>query len=196
MFTGIISNVGIIKKIDLKEKNLIEINADFINKIKIGESIACSGICLTVFKKNRNSFFINVSNETIKKTNISNLVVGDKINLERSVQVGDDLSGHMVFGHVDGVSQVINIDTKSDSRILTIKIKKKISRFLISKCSITLDGISLTVNNVQDNLITINIIPHTWNNTSLKKLKVGDLLNTEIDMLARYVFKAIKNLKQ
>ena len=121
--------------------------------------------------------------------------MGDAINLEKSIKVGDDISGHMVFGHIDGVSKVIKIDSKTDSNILTIKIKKNISKFLISKCSITLDGVSLTVNNVKDDLITINIIPYTWNNTSLKKVKVGDRLNTEIDMLARYVFKAIENLK-
>jgi riboflavin synthase len=195
MFTGIISNTGVIKKIDLKKKNQFEIESDFINKIKIGESIACSGICLTVFKKNKNCFFVNTSEETLIKTNILDLKVGDAINLEKSIKVGDDISGHMVFGHIDGVSKVIKIDSKTDSNILTIKIKKNISKFLISKCSITLDGVSLTVNNVKDDLITINIIPYTWNNTSLKKVKVGDRLNTEIDMLARYVFKAIENLK-
>ena len=195
MFTGIISNTGVIKRLDLKKKNQIEIKSYFTSKIKIGESIACAGICLTVFKRNRNCFFVNVSEETIIKTNILDLKVGDSINLEKSIKVGDDISGHMVFGHIDGVSEVKKIDSKADSKILTIKLKKNISKFLISKCSITLDGVSLTVNNVKDNLITINIIPYTWKNTSLKKVKVGDRFNTEIDMLARYVFKAIKNLK-
>ena len=114
MFTGIISNTGVIKRLDLKKKNQIEIKSDFTSKIKIGESIACAGICLTVFKRNRNCFFVNVSEETIIKTNILDLKVGDSINLEKSIKVGDDISGHMVFGHIDGVSEVKKIDSTQE----------------------------------------------------------------------------------
>ena len=161
----------------------------------MGDSISCSGICLTVFDIDENSFWVNASVETLNKTNLKFLKIGDLINLEKSMKVGDEIGGHLVYGHVDGLSEVKKIIKSKDSHVVDFEIESALFKFLASKCSITLDGISLTVNSVSKNIFSINIIPYTWDNTSLKNVKVGTRLNTEIDMLARYVYKAVENLK-
>ena len=189
MFSGIIKKIGKIELFD-KRKNLLGIKSDF-KSIILGESISCSGVCLTVSKIEKNIFFCNLSKETLDRTNFSVLDVGDIINLERSLKLGEDISGHLVFGHVDGLSKVDEITNLKDSTILEFKASKEIIKFLTPKCSISLNGISLTVNKVKKSRFNVSIIPHTWENTSLKSIAVGDLLNTEIDMLARYVFKAL-----
>ena len=189
MFSGIIKEIGKIELFD-KRKNLLGIKSDF-KSIILGESISCSGVCLTVSKIKKNIFFCNLSKETLDRTNFSVLDVGDIINLERSLKLGEDISGHLVFGHVDGLSKVDEITNLKDSTILEFKASKEIMKFLTPKCSISLNGISLTVNKVKKSRFNVSIIPHTWENTSLKSIAVGDLLNTEIDMLARYVFKAL-----
>tara|TARA_Y100000589_G_scaffold330844_1_gene381858 strand:- start:1444 stop:2019 length:576 start_codon:yes stop_codon:yes gene_type:complete len=189
MFSGIIKKIGKIELFD-KRKNLLGIKSDF-KSIILGESISCSGVCLTVSKIKKNIFFCNLSRETLDRTNFSVLDVGDIINLERSLKLGEDISGHLVFGHVDGLSKVDEITNLKDSTILEFKASKEIIKFLTPKCSISLNGISLTVNKVKKSRFNVSIIPHTWENTSLKSIAVGDLLNTEIDMLARYVFKAL-----
>ena len=189
MFSGIIKKIGKIELFD-KRKNLLGIKSDF-KSIILGESISCSGVCLTVSKIKKNIFFCNLSRETLDRTNFSVLDVGDIINLERSLKLGEDISGHLVFGHVDGLSKVDEITNLKDSTILEFKASKEIIKFLTPKCSISLNGISLTVNKVKKSRFNVSIIPHTWENTSLKSIVVGDLLNTEIDMLARYVFKAL-----
>ena len=192
MFTGIIKHIGIIKEIDLQQNYSIKINSNFNEKIVLGESISCSGICLTVKKVFKNNFWVDVSEETIKKTSLNNLRSGSKINLEKSLKVGDEIGGHLVFGHVDGVSILKKIEKLESAFILTVKLKKNLIKYMTPKCSITIDGISLTVNEVKKNVIKISIIPYTWANTSLKNIKVGDLLNTEIDMIARYTFRALE----
>ena len=189
MFSGIIKKIGKIELFD-KRKNLLGIKSDF-KSLTLGESISCSGVCLTVSKIKKNIFFCNLSKETLDRTNFSVLDVGDIINLERSLKLGEDISGHLVFGHVDGLSKVDEITNLKDSTIIEFKASKEIIKFLTPKCSISLNGISLTVNKVKKSRFNVSIIPHTWENTSLKSIAVGDLLNTEIDMLARYVFKAL-----
>ena len=189
MFSGIIKKIGKIELFD-KRKNLLGIKSDF-KSIILGESISCSGVCLTVSKIKKNIFFCNLSRETLDRTNFSVLDVGDIINLERSLKLGEDISGHLVFGHVDGLSKVDKITNLKDSTIIEFKASKEIMKFLTPKCSISLNGISLTVNKVKKSRFNVSIIPHTWENTSLKSIAVGDFLNTEIDMLARYVFKAL-----
>ncbi len=189
MFSGIIKKIGKIELFD-KRKNLLGIKSDF-KSIILGESISCSGVCLTVSKIEKNIFFCNLSKETLDRTNFSVLDIGDIINLERSLKLGEDISGHLVFGHVDGLSKVDEITNLKDSTIIEFKASKEIIKFLTPKCSISLNGISLTVNKVKKSRFNVSIIPHTWENTSLKSIAVGDLLNTEIDMLARYVFKAL-----
>ena len=189
MFNGIVKNQGIIEEIDTKN-NFLKIKTN-LKKLYLGESIMCSGICLTVSKKKKNSFCVNISPETIKRTNLKNKKKGDVINLEKSLSMGQDISGHLVFGHVDGLVTLEKIKKVADSRLLTFKITKKLQKFITEKCSVALDGISLTVNDVLNDIFTVNIIPFTWNNTSLKNVEKGSKLNIEIDMLARYVFKAL-----
>ena len=189
MFNGIVKNQGIIEEIDTKN-NFLKIKTN-LKKLYLGESIMCSGICLTVSKKKKNSFCVNISPETIKRTNLKNKKKGDVINLEKSLSMGQDISGHLVFGHVDGLVTLEKIKKVADSRLLTFKTTKKLQKFITEKCSVALDGISLTVNDVLNDFFTVNIIPYTWNNTSLKNVEKGSKLNIEIDMLARYVFKAL-----
>ena len=189
MFTGIIKKVGVIHSWDLKSR-ILGIESDF-DDLVLGESISCSGVCLTVSNFKKNIFFCNLSSETISKTNLETKKEGDKLNLEKSLKIGDDLSGHLVFGHVDGLSTLNDIKNDKDSWILNFSISSKLSKYLTSKCSICIDGISLTVNNVYGENFDISIVPFTWENTNLKFSSIGDKFNIEIDMLARYVFKAI-----
>ncbi len=189
MFTGIIKKVGVIHSWDLKSR-ILGIESDF-DDLVLGESISCSGVCLTVSNFKKNIFFCNLSSETISKTNLETKKEGDKLNLEKSLKIGDDLSGHLVFGHVDGLSTLNDIKNDKDSWILNFSISSKLSKYLTSKCSICIDGISLTVNNVYGENFDISIVPFTWENTNLKFSSIGDKFNIEIDMLARYVFKAL-----
>ena len=190
MFSGIIEDIGQVKYIS-KKKEIIAIETSF-PEIKMGESISCSGVCLTVAKIEENVFFSDLSPETLKKTTLSKLKVGDCINLEKSLKMGQEISGHMVFGHVDGLSKINSIKKLKDSWLFEFEANENIMKFLSDKCSIAINGISLTVNDVSNKSFKVAIIPHTWENTSLKYNNVGDLANTEIDMLARYVFKALK----
>ena len=190
MFSGIIEDIGQVKYLS-KNREVIAIKTSF-SDIKMGESISCSGVCLTVSKIEENVFFSDLSPETLKKTTLSKLKVDHFINLEKSLKMGQEISGHMVFGHVDGLIKIKSIRKLKDSWLFEFEADKTIMKFLSDKCSIAVDGISLTVNNVSSKSFKVSIIPHTWENTSLKFNKVGDLVNTEIDMLARYVFKALK----
>ena len=190
MFSGIIEDIGQVKFIS-KDKEVIAIETSFPD-IKMGESISCSGVCLTVSRIQEHVFFSNLSPETLKKTTLSKLKVGDYINLEKSLKMGQEISGHMVFGHVDGLSKINSIKKLKDSWLFEFEVDENIMKFLTDKCSITMNGISLTVNDVSNKSFKVAIIPHTWENTSLQFNKVGDLMNIEIDMLARYVFKALK----
>ena len=137
-------------------------------------------------------FFCNLSTETISKTNFETKKEGDKLNLEKSLKIGDDLGGHLVFGHVDGLATLNDIKIDKDSWILSFSVSPDLSKYLTNKCSITIDGISLTVNNVNGESFEISIVPFTWENTNLKFSSVGEKFNLEIDMIARYVFKALK----
>ncbi len=190
MFTGIIKKIGTIVCWN-KTKREIAISSKF-NDLILGESISCSGVCLTVSKIEKNLFFCNLSSETILKTNFKYKKIGDKLNLERSLRIGEDLSGHLVFGHVDGVSILKEIKKDKDSWILKFNIPKKLLKYLTEKCSIAIDGISLTVNDTFDDSFNVSIIPFTWKKTNLNFSKIGENFNIEIDMLARYVFKALK----
>ena len=190
MFTGIIKKVGVIQSWNPKSR-VLGIKSGFENLI-LGESISCSGVCLTVTSYKRDVFFCNLSSETISKTNFKTKKEGDKLNLEKSLKIGDDLGGHLVFGHVDGLSTLNDIKIDKDSWILNFSVSSDLSKYLTNKCSITIDGISLTVNNVDGENFDISIVPFTWENTNLKFSSVGDKFNLEIDMIARYVFKALK----
>ncbi len=190
MFSGIIMNIGKIVAYD-NLKSTLSIESS-IKNVSLGDSICCSGVCLTIMNIKKKIIEFNISSETKQKTNLMNLNIGDLINLEKSLKVGDEINGHFVFGHVDGLSRIEKIKHLKDSKVLEFYADKNIMKFLSPKCSIAVDGISLTVNNLSKNGFSVSIIPFTWQNTSLKNIEEGNLVNTEVDMLARYVFKALK----
>jgi len=162
------------------------------SNIVIGASIACSGICLTVLEKSETSFDVAASMETVSVTALKHWAVGQKINLERALRMGDELGGHIVSGHVDVVTQIQSITAEKESFILKIMLPEAIKGLVASKGSVALDGISLTVNNVYTDSFEVNIIAHTWANTTLGTYEVGQKINLEIDMLARYVARLLE----
>lgn len=190
MFTGIITDVGEIleleKRGDLRAR--IKTNYD-TNGIAFGASIACDGICLTVVDFGNNWFDVEISAETVSKTVIGSGLwrINYQVNLERSLKVGDELGGHIVSGHVDGIAKVSSIKDEGDSTRFMFEVPEELARFIAPKGSVALNGTSLTVNEVNDNSFGINLVPHTKKVTSWGKTKVGDPINLEIDTLARYV---------
>ena len=186
MFTGIIQTQGRIAKVKSSEKfKTIEIESNLKN-FYIGSSICCSGICLTVTSKFKNRFTADISNETINKTNSKYWKKDDLINLEKSLKIGDEVSGHFVFGHVDRTAQLKKIEKVGKSWLIQIKFPSDLKKFIVPKGSISLNGISLTINEVKSNLFSCMIIPHTFKNTDIKSYKNNQILNLEVDMLARY----------
>lgn len=193
MFTGIISDIGTITKAEKNGDLRLEIASGFAKEsIKLGDSIACNGVCLTVVEILKNSFCVELSAETISCSAPNQWQVGSKVNLERSLKMGDSLDGHIVSGHVDGITTIKHIEKSGDSHILTITAPPALAKFIALKGSVTLDGVSLTVNKVEDAKFLVNIIPHTWQNTTLGSRKIADMLNLEIDMLARYVARLLE----
>ncbi|MGI9465444.1 MAG: riboflavin synthase, partial [Aestuariivirgaceae bacterium] len=193
MFTGIVTDVGEIVSIDEGGSTRIGIACNYDPEtIAIGASIACSGACLTVTDKHRlddgrGHFLVDVSGETLAKTTIGSWQVGTWVNLERSLKLGDEIGGHIVSGHVDGICTVAAVEPDGDSKRFRFKAPDDLARFIASKGSIALDGTSFTVNDVEGAEFTVNIIPHTQAVTTWAKAAVGDTVNVEIDMLARYV---------
>ncbi len=196
MFTGLVQDIGTVKQIHKSDSDMrIEIDTKMpLNEVKIGSSVSCAGCCLTVVEKTNSSLFFDVSSETLNRTTIGSWRVMTHVNLEPSLKVGDEVGGHFVSGHVDSMTKIIDIQGDAGSRRLTIAIPKGYEKYIVPKGSITLDGVSLTVNEVHDQSFGVNIIPHTWENTTLQNLNGGDELNIEIDMLARYVAKMMKGL--
>jgi riboflavin synthase len=194
MFTGIITDVGRIKFLektgDLRAVIETQYRTDLISG---GASICCSGVCLTVVDKGQNWFAVDVSKETTDTTTIGRWGVGTSVNLERSLQLSDELGGHIVSGHVDGIVELKSIEKEGASRRVFLEVPLNLAKFIASKGSITLDGISLTVNQVTDNSFGVNIIPHTWENTSFKSLRIGSILNIEVDVIARYVARLMNS---
>ena len=196
MFTGIVSHIGKVNKISRPDdwELLVEVlNADNltnnfdINSIQIGASISCSGICLTLKKISNNTLFFDVSDETREKTNFSTWKVGSLINLEKSLKVGDELGGHFVYGHVDTTALISSIEKINGSYKITFNIHKEFLKYFASKGSVSVDGVSLTVNDVDNDFFTVNIVPFTWSNTSFKNYENGTVVNIEIDILVRYL---------
>ena len=203
MFTGIVSHLGIVESINhlddwevcisvIKEK---KINVESFNQsIIVGASISCSGICLTVKKIKNNFLFFDVSNETASKTNFLSWVVGSIVNIERSLKVGDEIGGHFVYGHIDATASINKIQKIEGSFKLTFEIDDNLSKFFALKGSVTIDGVSLTVNDVDKNSFNVNIIPFTWTNTCFSSYIEGSIVNVEIDILARYLERLNKNI--
>ena len=192
MFTGLVQDIGTVQSINRSGdwRLMIETNLD-LSSIPDGASIMCSGVCLTVVEKEGRCFIVDVSHETLSKTVIGQWQDGESINLEPSLKIGDELGGHLVFGHVDGLAELVNIESDQDSYRLTMRSPKDCHHYIAKKGSVTLDGISLTVNEVDAETFNVNIIPHTWTHTTLQYRQKGDHLNFEVDMLARYVERII-----
>ena len=199
MFTGIITDVGEILSINL-DSGKIKISSKFDhNDIDIGASICCSGICLTVVEKdkhkNHSYFCFEVSQETISCSSVKFWKKNTKINLEKSLRFGDEVGGHLVTGHVDCLGEIDSINRSKNSNVFKIKYPKEYKKYVASKGSICLDGISLTINEVFDDFFSVNIIPHTEENTSWSKISKGDSINIEFDVLARYVASQLEDRK-
>ena len=189
MFTGIITDIGRVRSVaqTARDRRYEVETAWDVSGIDLGASISHAGCCLTVVEKGEGWFAVEVSGETLDKTTLGAWAAGTPVNLERATKVGDELGGHIVSGHVDGLGTVIEITPEGGSHRLTIEAPAPLHRFIAAKGSITVEGVSLTVNSVEGHRFGLNIIPHTWDATTLGQLKVGDGVNLEIDMLARYL---------
>ncbi len=194
MFTGIITDIGTLLEVDAGR---MQIRCGFPpDSIEIGASIACDGCCLTVTKAARDGddqayFLVDVSNETLDCTTLGSWKAGQKINLERSLALGAELGGHIVTGHVDGVAQIRETQADGSSMRFTIECPKALSKFIAPKGAVTLNGTSLTINDVSDNLFSVNIIPHTLAVTKWSETQIDDQVNLEVDLLARYVARLL-----
>ena len=198
MFSGIISELGKIKDIvvdDLKKKDLVVIVSTKLSPslVKIGDSISCNGICLTLTKIEEGALFnFDISKETLSITTSKKWQIGDLLNIELSTKMGDVLGGHLVTGHVDGLSELLNISKSLGSCKMVFSMPKDLSDYIIKKGSIAIDGISLTVNKVSSNSFEVNIIAHTLSETTLGKIRIGDKVNIEVDIISRYAVSAVK----
>ncbi|MBO88059.1 MAG: riboflavin synthase [Rickettsiales bacterium] len=196
MFTGLITDVGYVRAVTGVGDRRIKIETSYtISEIELGASIACSGVCLTAVDFGESWFAVEASEETTSKTTAGDWQVGDRLNLERSLRIGDELGGHLVFGHVDGVARITERRTDGDSIRFSILAPNALAPYIASKGSVALNGVSLTVNEVDGHCFGVNIIPHTADATTFGKLAAGDCVNLEVDMLARYVARQLEAQK-
>lgn len=195
MFTGIVTDVGQVRHIEKRGDTHVVIATHYdVSVIDIGASIACSGVCLTVVDKGNAKdrwFAVTLSAETLAKTTLGAWKVGDPVNLERPMRVGDELGGHIVTGHIDGVAEIVRVVPEGESTRLTFQAPAALARFIAPKGSVALDGVSLTVNEVDGARFGVNIIPHTFEVTTFGRAKPGAKVNIEIDLLARYVARLV-----
>ena len=188
MFTGIITDVGTIAELEQQGDLRARIRTGYDTAtIDLGASIASDGVCLTVVALGDDWYDVQISAETVSKTNLDSWTVGKRVNLERALKVGDELGGHIVSGHVDGVAEVVGMKDEGDSTRVTLRAPQALARFIAPKGSVALNGTSLTVNDVDGRDFGINFIPHTKEVTTWGDVKLGDRINLEIDTLARYV---------
>jgi riboflavin synthase len=196
MFTGIVTDVGRVRAIEKRGDTHIVLSTSYdTSQVELGASIACAGVCLTVVDKGGAKdrwFAVTASGETLSKTNLGSWKTGDTVNLERPMRVGDEFGGHIVSGHVDGLAEVKSITPEGESIRIVFEAPAALARFIAAKGSVALDGVSLTVNEVDGNRFGVNIIPHTQKVTTFGKLKPGAKVNLEIDLLARYVARLVK----
>lgn len=191
MFTGIIESLGRVKSVQKDKNNLqIEIASPLSKSLKIDQSVSHDGVCLTIIKKSKTSHLVTAVSETLQKTNLSKLKVGSMINLERALHLNSRLDGHLVSGHVDCTSKLLNINKLSGSTELEFELRKEFANLIISKGSITINGISLTVSKLKHKSFKVVIIPFTWEHTNLKYLKTGAPANIEFDMIGKYILRS------
>lgn len=189
MFTGIVTDVGRVRAVAQTNRDVrFEIETSYdVDTLDIGASVSHSGCCLTIVEKGAGWFAVEVSNETLSLTTLSEWRIGRRVNLERAAKVGDELGGHIVSGHVDGVGEIVSVASEGGSHRVQIRAPRPLHRYIAAKGSIAMDGVSLTVNTVEDDVFGVNLIPHTWDVTTLGDLVAGAKVNLEIDMLARYL---------
>lgn len=194
MFTGIVEGLGKVKRLIMKGADaVLEIETGInLAEVSIGDSIAVNGACLTVTSKNQQIFQADVSAETLSRTTLKLLQAGHKVNLEKSLRAGGFVGGHFVLGHVDATGRILSLMQKSGSLIMAVEMNENISRYIVEKGSVALDGISLTVNKLEKSRFYVNIIPHTAANTTLVIKKEADLVNIETDILGKYVEKLLQ----
>jgi riboflavin synthase len=199
MFTGIVTDIGEIITVapgsQAGDRRFVVRTRHDMEPIAIGASIACSGCCLTVIEKGGDWFAVEVSGESLARTHLGEWAVGSRINLELSLKLGDELGGHLVYGHVDGVGKVASMTPEGGSVRFVFEVPGELARFVAAKGSVAIDGISLTVNEVADNRFGVNVISHTQAVTTLGQAKVGQRVNLEVDMLARYVARLLEHGK-
>jgi riboflavin synthase len=195
MFTGIVTDVGRIRHVEKRGDTHVVIGTNFdLGTVEIGASIACAGVCMTVVDKGtgkENWFAVTASGETLSKTTLGAWKAGDPVNLERPMRVGDEFGGHIVTGHIDGVAEIKNVAPEGESTRVTFEVPIALSRFVAPKGSVALDGVSLTVNEVDGTRFGVNLIPHTLKVTTFGRIKPGMKVNFEVDLMARYVARLV-----
>ena len=194
MFTGLVEEVGRIDSVKKKGQGLeLTINAhQILEDIKVGDSIAIDGVCLTVEHFTKTAFSVQAVAETLFRSTLGSKSTGAGVNLERALLASARFGGHFVQGHVDGLAQIISIEQRDPGYWLTLRIPENISKFMVEKGSIALDGLSLTIARIESVILSVAIIPHTWRATTLKDNRVGDSMNIEVDILAKYLNKFIQ----
>ena len=195
MFTGIIENTGIIKDIRRKQNGIklfIETKDDLVSQLKKGGSIAVNGVCLTVTDFNKTSFFVDVVKDTLDITTLSLLKRGETINLELPLKLGDRLEGHILEGHIDGIGEILSIVRGGLQTNVKIKVPHRLSKYIVENGSVGIDGISLTVKEMKNNILKITMIPFTIENTNFKQKKTGLKVNIEVDRTGKYIEKYLK----
>jgi riboflavin synthase len=199
MFTGIVSDIGEIVSVTpggkAEDRRFVVRTRHDLKPVAIGASIACSGCCLTVVEKGADHFAVEASGETLGRTHLGDWQPGTRVNLELSLKVGDELGGHLVYGHVDGVGKVVSAEPDGGSMRFVFEVPGTLGRFVAAKGSVAVDGVSLTVNEVTGNRFGVNLIPHTQAVTTLGQAKAGQRVNLEVDMLARYVARLLEHEK-
>jgi riboflavin synthase len=196
LFSGIIESVGTVAALDRRGDDArLLIHGLAGSELTIGESICTSGVCLTVREIVSDGFAADLSDETLRRTSLGGLRAGDRVNLERSLRLGDRLSGHFVFGHVDGVGRIAVLERAGEGYTLRVAVDEAIAPYVVDKGSIAVDGISLTMCDTDSSSFAVAVIPHTFEVTTLSRRKVGDAVNLEVDMLARYARRALESMR-
>jgi riboflavin synthase len=202
MFTGIVTDVGTVRSAEQRGDLRLVIETSYdLDSVEMGASIACSGACLTVVDKGSDWFAVDVSAETLSKTAPGHWIEGARLNLERSLRLGDEIGGHILAGHVDSVGEVVGICAEGDSRRVGISVPRSLGPMIAAKGSVALDGVSMTINEVRDDVegkthFSVNVIPHTAQQTTLGELVQGRQLNVEVDLLARYIDRMLATRSQ
>lgn len=194
MFTGIVEEIGKIEKMikGTQSASMIIKAHEVLKDTKLGDSISTNGVCLTVTSFTTNSFSVDVMAETMRKSNLDRLIPGDEVNLERALRVGDRLGGHFVSGHIDGIGHIKSFEKEDNAVWITVAAEPHLLKYIVTKGSIAIDGISLTVAYVDEEIFKVSIIPHTKQITTLLRKKVGDVVNLECDMIGKYIEKLLK----